>query len=169
MNIDILGDRFIGMFKEESEGGMVLRLEVDFSSKIKGLKWTVFNKKYQDSDNEVLIYTTHKRNEIYHVLGMEGTITFDDLIKHSKHIIDFNVEVEEKKILLKEKFDELGELFAKNPIEDLRKLRFVFENMALPIPNQETETKPKKTKKEKKKVDDKIELEISVEEPISIE
>jgi len=155
MNIDILGDRFVGMFKEDSANGVVLRLEVDFTSKINGLKWMVFNKK--DSREVDIIYTMEKngnsKNDIYHVIGMEGAVSFDDLIKHSKQIIEFNMEVEEKKIMLKQKFDELGELFAKYPIEILRTLefRFVETIKAVPAPL------PKKSKKPRKKIEEVVE------------
>ena len=153
MDIGILGDRFIGMFKEETENGFVLRLEVDFKSKIKGLTWTVFDKKNEDGGDN-FIFTTPKNeknhNEIYHVLGMEGIITFDDLIKHSKEVIDFNLEIEEKKVLLKEKMEELAELFAKCTIDELRELHFVFKTkIFLPdIPNDQVKGKRTKRKKE---------------------
>jgi hypothetical protein len=126
MNIDILGDRFLGMFKEQTETGFVLRLEIDFRSKVKGLKWNVFNKSNGDEDIIIVVPKKEVRNEIYHVLGMESMITFDDLIEHSKHIIDFNMEIENKKILLKEKMEELSDLFVKHTIEELHTMKFVF-------------------------------------------
>jgi hypothetical protein len=126
MNIELLGNRFIGMFKEQTEGGTALRVEVDFTSNHRDMKWTVFS----DPNNESLFMIVPKNersgNHIYHIVGMEGGITFDDLIRHAKKIIDFNMEVEEKKILLKEKMTELGELFAKHAIEELRDLTFLF-------------------------------------------
>ena len=157
MNIDILGDRFVGMYKENSANGIVLRLEVDFTSKINGLTWSVFNKK--NSDGIDLIYIVHNsknpHRDIYHVLGLESDVTFDVLIQHSKYIIDFNMEIEEKKILLKEKFDELGELFTKHTMEDLRNLQFIFTETNPHSDNfvlkgiDKTKTRKTRTKKNK--------------------
>ena len=146
MDINILGDRFIGMFKETSETGLVLRLEVNFKSH-NGLKWTVFCKEDKDKDNLILVMPKNERNDIYHVLGMEGTITFEDLIEHSKKIIDFNMEIEEKRLLLRGKMTELTDLFTKHTIEDLRTLRFVVKE----IQTVRFDEKPKEVKKKKTK------------------
>jgi len=155
MSIDILGDRFIGMFKEQCENGFVLRLEVDFTPMVRDLRWTVFNKK--DNKEVDFIFVTPKSghsNNIYHILGMEGRVTFDDLINHSKHIINFNTDIEEKKLLLKQKFEELGELFAKHDIEDLRCLDFVIRPQKkdkLPAPTLTPQPKTRKPRKKREK------------------
>jgi hypothetical protein len=160
MNIDILGNRFLGMFKEQSENGTVLRLEIDFKSKINGLKWNIFNKNIRDNeDSLIIVIPKNETNEIYHVLGMESIITFDDLIEHSKQIIDFNMEIEEKKLLLKGKIEELGELFTKHPIEELRKMKFVLsetkttaKSFSSPATFGEKNNKKEKQTKKKKVV-----------------
>ena len=131
--IDILGDRFIGMFKEQTERGVALRLEVDFTPHHSGIKWTVFNENTSSENARILVVPKVKVNGpherayvVYHVIGMEGVVTFEDLIKHSKQIIDFNMEIEDKKMLMNEKFAELTELFTKHSIDELRNLQFVF-------------------------------------------
>ena len=139
INIGLLGDRFLGMFKErpENTNNVVLRLEVDFLSYETATRWTIFNGSV-NGDGEDTIFVIQKEREkgsrgvtaeVYHVLGVEGVVTYEDLVNHAKSIIDFNMELEEKKILLREKIDELTQLFQEYPTYMLRHLRFNFPHI----------------------------------------
>ena len=54
------------------------------------------------------------------------------VITHAEHVINVNVEKENKLVLLRAKIEELKTLFSDKPLKDLEKLKFVFESISEP-------------------------------------
>ncbi len=77
-------------------------------------------------------YATEVSADRTHLEGIFATID---------ETINYNKELEEKMILLKEKIDELSKLFVDKPISELRRLEFK-------IPQQKKSTSTKKKKEE---------------------
>lgn len=88
-------------------------------------------------DNENIY--VEKRNGVYHYIASIDTAKIEDLFKSIDATIDYNMDLQKKLILFKQKTEELQALFADEDYEKLQTIKFVFE-----------EIKPKKTQKKTK-------------------
>ena len=84
-------------------------------------------------DNENIY--VEKRNGVYHYIASIDTAKIEDLFKSIDATIDYNMDLQKKLILFKQKTEELQALFADEDYEKLQTIKFVFE-----------EIKPKKRK-----------------------
>ena len=94
-----------------------------------------------ESDNENLYI--EKRNGICHYIGETNKVTIDEIFASIQSTIDYNIDLEKKLILFRQKTEELQELFSTEDIEKLKTIKFVFE---------EKEEKKKRGRKPKKEV-----------------
>ena len=105
-------------------------------------------------DNE-FIYV-EERNGVYHYIGSINDIKIEDIFKAIDTTIEYNMDLQKKLILFKQKTDELQQLFANEDYEKLQTLNFVFreekENKKLTKKsnNKQTTNKKVKTKRTKK-------------------
>lgn len=87
-------------------------------------------------------------NMVYHLFYSEDTV--DNLIEWVKtDVIDMNIEIEQKEALLKEKVNQLKEMFESSSLDELKKLKFTSEESVLSLNGS---SKNNTDKKEKEKV-----------------
>lgn len=98
-----------------------------------------------------------KKNDNYYVVGLFEN-GFDVIFDVIDMIIKINKEMEEKTKLLKEKAQELTELFLNSSLEELQNLEFQLN-------------KPKEEKKNNKKIkqNKEVNTKIEAEEPVTVE
>ena len=113
-------------------------------------KWTVF----PSDDGKIKAAPSDQKAYEYFYYGDSNKVSLDDIFDFIKETIEVNQSIEEKAKLLVEKTKELQELFETTPLEKLKTLNFVMEDIKKP------KTKRKYTKRKKVKEDVK-------EEPIS--
>lgn len=64
--------------------------------------------------------------------------TMDELVDVLEHIINTNVEIEQKQALLRQKVEELKKMFENKPLDELKSLKFSSEmDVTLNVPKQE--------------------------------
>lgn len=85
-------------------------------------QWSLFK-----DDNFRIIPDDNDSTQLYIVPNVEG-ISVDDTLDYVKRIINYNIEQQRKHELLKEKVEELKEVFKKNSYEDLKKMEFRIGN-----------------------------------------
>jgi len=70
----------------------------------------------------------------YHMLyGKNETVILDDILAYVGRVIKVNLEREQKKELLQIRFNELKELFNKNSLDVLNRLKFIFADEQLVV------------------------------------
>ena len=88
--------------------------------------WDMF-----ESDN--VMYKPSSNNQNYFMVHPKNPKdSLDIVLDHVEHIIDFNIEKENKLTLLKAKIEELKMLFTDKTLKDLEKLKFVIETIPEP-------------------------------------
>ena len=88
--------------------------------------WDMF-----ESDN--VMYKASANNQNYYMVHpKDPKNSLDVVLTHVEHIIDFNIEKENKLTLLKAKIEELKVLFTDKPLKELEKLKFVFQTITEP-------------------------------------
>lgn len=85
-------------------------------------KWDVFGTK----DESIKVAPDDKDKNVYFYYG-ENTIEYDAFFNLIETTIRYNMEKEEKVALLREKMNELKELFLNENMETLKTLKFTFE------------------------------------------
>lgn len=66
--------------------------------------------------------------DLYFFYGkIEDKVTIDELFDYFEYVVKFNLDIEDKKQLFKQKHDELITLFSERELEDLKTLSFVLE------------------------------------------
>ena len=88
--------------------------------------WDMF-----ESDNVMYKVSTNNQN-YFMVHPKDPKNSLDIVLAHVEHIIDFNIEKENKLTLLKAKIEELKVLFTDKPLKELEKLKFVFQTITEP-------------------------------------
>jgi hypothetical protein len=88
--------------------------------------WDMF-----ESDNVMYKVSTNNQN-YFMVHPKDPKDSLDIVLDHVEHIIDFNIEKENKLTLLKAKIEELKVLFTDKPLKELEKLKFVFQTITEP-------------------------------------
>ena len=88
--------------------------------------WDMF-----ESDNVMYKVSTNNQN-YFMVHPKDPKNSLDIVLDHVEHIIDFNIEKENKLTLLKAKIEELKVLFTDKPLKELEKLKFVFQTITEP-------------------------------------
>ena len=88
--------------------------------------WDMF-----ESDN--VMYKASANNQNYYMVHpKDPKNSLDVVLTHVEHIIDFNIEKENKLTLLKAKIEELKVLFTDKPLKELEKLNIVFQTITEP-------------------------------------
>jgi len=132
--INKLGDRFIGMSRDNTtaENGRPVRftrIEVDLRSNVPDYKWQIFSSPIE-APIELQVIKVIKRDSndsVYHIFSTEENVEFSHLIDHAQLIVDTNVDMEKKMVLIKEKMNELSDLFQKLSYKELSTLTFNYK------------------------------------------
>jgi hypothetical protein len=82
--------------------------------------WTV------PDDNKVKKVRGNDEMNYYMLFSEVNGVGLDDLLDYVKKTIDLNIEREKKHDLLREKVNELKEIFKKNSLDKLKRLKFTF-------------------------------------------
>ena len=84
-------------------------------------------------ETDTVVYKPSSSNQNYFMVYPKNPEdSLDIVLDHVEHIINFNVEKENKLTLLKAKVEELKLLFTDKPLKDLEKLKFVVETISSP-------------------------------------
>lgn len=67
-----------------------------------------------------------QKNGVSYYMAMINEVSFDEVFNSIKETIDYNVDLQKKVNLFKAKVDELQEIFAKEDLETLRTIRFIY-------------------------------------------
>lgn len=106
-------------------------------------KWGVIEPTIEGMKMEKI---ANKPNNYIITADMEK-VSLDDIYKFIKSIIEMNRDVDMKKALLKQKYEELIELFSNHTVDELTRLEFTFakaKKKRVPKLNEDTtETNPK--------------------------
>ena len=113
-------------------------------------KWAVF----PSDDGKIKAAQSDQKAYEYFYYGDSNKVSLDDIFDFIKETIEVNQSIEEKAKLLVEKTKELQELFETTPLEKLKTLNFVMEDIK--------KTKAKRKYTRRKKVQENVK-----EEPIS--
>lgn len=88
--------------------------------------WNIF-------ESKTVTYKPSRENSNYYMLHPKNpSDTIDVVFDHAEHVIEVNVEKENKLVLLRAKIEELKSLFTNKPLSELEKLKFVFESLPEP-------------------------------------
>lgn len=84
-------------------------------------------------ESDDVMYKVSSNNQNYFMVHpKDPKNSLDIVLDHVEHIIDFNIEKENKLTLLKAKIEELKVLFTDKPLKELEKLKFVFQTITEP-------------------------------------
>lgn len=67
-----------------------------------------------------------QKNGVSYYMAMINEVSFDEVFNSIKETIDYNIDLQKKVNLFKDKVDELQEIFAKEDLETLRTIRFIY-------------------------------------------
>lgn len=67
-----------------------------------------------------------QKNGVSYYMAMINEVSFDEVFNSIKETIDYNIDLQKKVNLFKAKVDELQEIFAKEDLETLRTIRFIY-------------------------------------------
>lgn len=88
--------------------------------------WNIF-------ESPVVSYKPSNNNKNYFMLFPKNpTDSIDVVVKHAEHVIEVNIEKENKLVLLRAKMEELKTLFTNKPLSELEKLKFTIESLPEP-------------------------------------
>jgi hypothetical protein len=133
------------------QAGRVVRLEIDFKANIPGCTWSVYGYPTDKGVKDQIIKCI-KRNtpdDVYHLISIDKNITFSELLDHCISIIKANEDMERKKNVINEKITEFKELLVRLTYDELKGLRFVYDEN----PSENTESKPKRKRRTKKEIE----------------
>ena len=102
-------------------------------------KWAVF----PSDDGKIKAAQSDQKAYEYFYYGDSNKVSLDDIFDFIKETIEVNQSIEEKAKLLVEKTKELQELFETTPLEKLKTLNFVMEDI------KKTKAKRKYTRRKK--------------------
>lgn len=84
-------------------------------------------------ESDDVMYKVSSNNQNYFMVHpKDPKNSLDIVLNHVEHIIDFNIEKENKLTLLKAKIEELKVLFTDKPLKELEKLKFIFQTITEP-------------------------------------
>jgi hypothetical protein len=84
-------------------------------------------------ESDKVSYKPSANNKNYFmVFPKDPKDSIDDVVTHVEHIIDVNIEKENKLVLLKAKIEELKQLFTDKSLKDLERLKYVFPDLEEP-------------------------------------
>ena len=93
-------------------------------------------------DNESIY--VEQRNGVYHYIALIGSVSIEELFKAINETIEYNMDMQRKLQLFKEKTIELQEIFANESLETLQTIKFIYGEQA------ETKTATEKKKRGRK-------------------
>jgi len=82
--------------------------------------------------NKVSYKPSNNNKNYFMVFPKDPKDSIDDVVTHVEHVIDVNIEKENKLVLLKAKIEELKRLFTDKSLKDLERLKFVFTDIVEP-------------------------------------
>ena len=100
-------------------------------------------------DNENIY--VENRNGFYHYIGSIDAISIDDLFNSIEETIAYNMDLQKKLILFKQKTQELQEIFSNEDYETLKNLKFTFEKEKVKKTTKKTKAKTQEKEKTAKK------------------
>ena len=134
--------------------------------------WTII-----EPGNPAVTFARDTKNpQLYYYIA-SVTVNIEEIFNSIENTVNFNKELEEKEQLLKQKVNELQELFVMEPIERLKTLQFVIPD-TLPVKTKKsrklkengqkkevnkTEVQEVSNDKQEQSIDDKLEQYISEE------
>ena len=93
----------------------------------------LINEGWDMFESDSVSYKPSNNNKNYFMLFPKNPKdVLDVVISHAAHVINVNVEKENKLVLLRAKIEELKSLFTDKPLKELEKLKFVFESISEP-------------------------------------
>ena len=106
-----------------------------------------------DSDNEN-IYIQEK-NGVHHYIASTESVKIEDLFNLIDSTIEYNLDLQKKLILFRQKTEELQEIFSKEDYDTLKTIEFKFTKKSVQKkttkkPKKKTNEKPKKTRTKSK-------------------
>tara|TARA_Y100000592_G_C5395138_1_gene280219 strand:+ start:95 stop:592 length:498 start_codon:yes stop_codon:yes gene_type:complete len=88
--------------------------------------WNIF-------ESDTVSYKPSSTNSNYFmVFPKNPEDSIDVVLTHVEHVINVNIEKENKLVLLKAKIEELKQLFTNKTLTELEKLKFIFEEVSEP-------------------------------------
>jgi hypothetical protein len=88
----------------------------------------LLNEGWDMFESDIVTYKLSNNNQSYFmVYPVDPNSGIDIVLNHVKHVIELNVERENKLSLLKWKIEELKTLFNERSLSELEKLKFVFD------------------------------------------
>lgn len=86
-----------------------------------------FKSKWVLLTNDKIEHTPNNDGKSHKFYALNDVTDIDEVLDFIEDIIKYNIEREDKLILLKEKADELKQLFTDKSLEELKTLKFVIE------------------------------------------
>ena len=141
--LGVLSEYFVSMEKmaTNNNGETINVIKVSFPT-----KWKCFG----TNDRKIDVGMDNNIPHIWWVYGKSSVVSFDEITAHVKELIQFNIELDDKKILFKEKAGELKTLFANYDLKTLQTLVFKYKE-------PRKKGVKKETKKEEKVEEGKVE------------
>lgn len=103
-----------------------------------------------ESKNEkIAIHCVDKTRNLYEISSLDESVDFNMMIGYIEELVKLNLEVQAKKDLLREKYNELVALFSNHSIEELKTLTFK-------LSKTKSKTQVRKSKDEKKDYDNNV-------------
>jgi len=96
-----------------------------------------------ESSNEKIYI--EKRNGVCHYIGSTNDVSIDDIFNEIDLTINYNIDLQKKLALFKQKTEELQDIFSKEPLDVLETITFTYGKE-----EQKAKKKPKKPKSTKK-------------------
>jgi len=88
---------------------------------------------WQVYQSDLIQYTASQKTPNYYMFFSDDkSVGFDELMNHVANVIKDNVEIEQKRDLLKAKITELQALFNEKSLEELSTLQFTFKENSIP-------------------------------------
>lgn len=88
--------------------------------------WNMFE------SNKVSYKPSNNNKNYFMVFPKDPKDSIDDVVTHVEHVINVNIEKENKLVLLKAKIEELKQLFTDKSLNQLETLKFVFPDLTEP-------------------------------------
>jgi hypothetical protein len=92
-----------------------------------------------------------ERNGVYHYIAAIDSVKIEDIFNVIDATIEYNMDLQKKLILFKEKTEELQTLFANEDLETLQTIQFTFNKQETKKKTKKSKTKTEKKEKTSKK------------------
>lgn len=96
-----------------------------------------------------------ERNGVYHYIASMDSVKIEDIFNVIDSTIEYNMDLQKKLLLFKQKTEELQNLFANEDLEKLQTIQFVFPDKVKKETKKKSKTKTEKKEKASKKTKEK--------------